>query len=389
MEALTQPSTQLQWDERRSGTAFSSPEYDDVICILHPSSASAIKIAKTVWTNTPENILQYQAPGLTAEGNNEADDLEMEELGQGDSLQEFKEPENLDIALRTSANVKNVNLGFVFGREPSKTDILCRTYTEGDARISGMHFRIFVTKHGILMLQDMSTNGTYVDEHFLQKNDGQPQQQLQRMLSHGSMIEVVAGGNKQTSKLEKARFIVKLPQRRDDTRYRANLEEYLLRREQARADHTTETPTLAPGSVGGGTTDMMTAGTARFSWGMGWDGNGKYNPIGELGKGAFATVFKVATADQGEIYAAKRIDKAAFMKKNVNSSILDQKFWNELNIMKKVDHVSSRSNILGTKLTSSQASHSRLPQLSLDVPSSIHHNGVCPCRRYVALHPRR
>ena len=324
----TQPSTQLHWDNRRSA-AYSSPEYDDVICILHPSSASAVAITRSLWEVTPEHILQYKKRGLTAEGQDEDDGLEMELEPQ--SFQPPEPPANLDIALRTTANLKNIQMGFVFGRDLQKTDIQFRSPEEDFHRVSNMHFRIYINESGILMLQDLSTNGTWVDDFHLKGN------QLRRMLNHGSMIHVVTGGNRTTATLDKIRFIVKLPQRKDDSQYKKNLREFLLEVQEAKQATHPQGKTLVkpPDPAGRGNSDLLTAGTARFSWNLGWDDNGKYNPIGEIGKGAFATVYKVATAEQGDIFAAKRIDKAAFMK----NGVVDAKFDNELNIMKRLSHV--------------------------------------------------
>ena len=341
MDGPTQPSTQPQWDMRRSSQGLSTSEYDDVICILHPSSITSGLMVKSIWQNTPEHILQYQNARLMVESHRGLDDLEMDHLEPEDEIShEIDEPENLDIALRTSSSIKNVVLGFTFGREPSKVDIALRTNSPGDVRISGMHFRIYVNKYGILMLEDTSTNGTVVDDNGLRGPN------RQRMLSHGSMIELIAGGDKMAYTVSKARFVVKLPQRQDPTRYNANLEQFLEAREQALA---AQEPTIQPGVVPliqpaeaarRADSNLMGAGTARYLWGMGWDGNGMYNPIGEIGKGAFAVVYKIATVDEGEIFAAKRIDKAAFVKQSANRDVLDRKFYNELNIMKKVDHVS-------------------------------------------------
>ena len=332
MEGPTQVSTQPQWDDRRSGAAFSSPEYDDVICILHPSSAPAIAVTKGIWQSTPGHILQFKKHGLTAEGDDgsDEDDLTLEPV-DGSSPEPEEEPANLDIALRTTAGLKDPKLGFVFGREMLKCDIPFRTNLQGDQRVSGMHFRIWVTEFGVLMLQDHSTNGTYVDDVLLNRWHSK------RMLSHGAMIEVITGGERASNTIEKARFIVKLPQRGDDSRYKVNLRSYLLKVQESNPMPQQTLPFFPrpPDPAGRENFDLLTAGTAR-GIGMNWNGDGKYNCIGEIGKGAFAIVYKIATVDHGEIFAAKRIDKQAFVK----HGNVDAKFYSELNIMKKVDHVS-------------------------------------------------
>lgn len=67
-----------------------------------------------------------------------------------------------------------------------------------------------------------------------------------------------------------------------------------------------------------------------------WNGSNRYNRVGRIGKGAFATVYKVTAKFDGKPYAAKELDKRKFMK----NGVLDQKVENEMRIMQKVKHVS-------------------------------------------------
>ena len=67
-----------------------------------------------------------------------------------------------------------------------------------------------------------------------------------------------------------------------------------------------------------------------------WDGSGKYNRVGPLGKGAFAVVYKCTSKFTGQPFAAKELEKRRFMK----NGVLDQKIDNEMKIMQKVRHVS-------------------------------------------------
>ncbi len=66
-----------------------------------------------------------------------------------------------------------------------------------------------------------------------------------------------------------------------------------------------------------------------------WNGSDKYNRVGQVGKGAFATVHKVTAKFDGKPYAAKELDKRRFMK----NGVLDQKVENEMKIMQRVEHV--------------------------------------------------
>lgn len=74
----------------------------------------------------------------------------------------------------------------------------------------------------------------------------------------------------------------------------------------------------------------------RFNHGMEWSGGDRFNVVGHIGRGAFATVFKLATKRDGEYFAAKQIEKRHFMRNNA----VDNKIHNEINIMKRLSHVS-------------------------------------------------
>jgi serine/threonine protein kinase len=66
-----------------------------------------------------------------------------------------------------------------------------------------------------------------------------------------------------------------------------------------------------------------------------WRGGPKYNKITTIGKGAFATVYKITAKFDGVPFAAKELEKRRFMK----NGILDQKVDNEMKIMKRIKHV--------------------------------------------------
>jgi serine/threonine protein kinase len=65
-----------------------------------------------------------------------------------------------------------------------------------------------------------------------------------------------------------------------------------------------------------------------------WNGSGKYNRTGTIGKGAFAVVYKVTSKYDGLPYAAKELEKRRFIK----NGVLDQKVENEMKIMQRVTH---------------------------------------------------
>lgn len=77
-----------------------------------------------------------------------------------------------------------------------------------------------------------------------------------------------------------------------------------------------------------------------------WKGSGKYNRGDRIGKGAFATVYKVTSKFDGRPFAAKELDKRKFMK----NGVLDQKVENEMKIMQRAKHVSELALLSNVRL---------------------------------------
>ncbi|KAJ6127824.1 hypothetical protein N7471_009041 [Penicillium samsonianum] len=296
MEA-TQESTQPCADPRRMGmnnSGIQDQDLADIICILHPNSHAA-----------------HDAVGATG-------GICAQHILQRDILQhESSHTAALDLALRLSSKVHNLGLGFCFGRNRSRCDVLLSV--DDDAkRVSNTHFRIFLTEDGILMLQDTSTNGTIVDNCRLRKSqkDGNS-----RMLTNGSVIQVITGS--QTS--DEVRFVVRIPSREGfAVQYHQNLFRYF---ERVHAHTPAHKERQGPGP-------SALAWSSANAYGMHWTGGAEYNVTGQIGKGAFATVYKIATKQHGAIYAAKELDKRRFMK----NGILDQKVDNEMKIMRDLTH---------------------------------------------------
>lgn len=146
------------------------------------------------------------------------------------------------------------------------------------------------------------------------------------MLTNGSIIQVVTGNQGS----DEVRFVVRIPAREGFAmQYTQNVLHYFERLQRAVAGvpqqktrHSSNQPVLS----------WSVANT----YGMHWTGGAMYNVTGQIGKGAFATVYKLATKQHGAIYAAKELDKHRFMKKG----ILDQKVDNEMKIMRDLTHVS-------------------------------------------------
>ncbi|KAL1955893.1 hypothetical protein VTO42DRAFT_7966 [Malbranchea cinnamomea] len=303
MDNATQPSTQPYTDPRRRGmnnSGLGERDVADIICILHPNSLSAHKAIAATARHEPQHILQRDQLVYEPEGD-------------------ITTASSDDIALRFSSQVKNPGLGFCFGRNSSRCDILL-VPDDREKKISNTHFRIYLNSEGILMLEDISTNGTIVDDKLIRKDRkyGSPTTQ---MLVAGSIIEVAGGDS-----VSEVKFIVRIPSRDEfEGQYTRNLIQYLNRVRQftQKAEEVEKrgTPFLVPQQVS-------------HSHGMHWNGGSKYNVTGQIGKGAFATVYKLATKDDGALYACKELDKRRLMKNNV----LDHKVDSEMRIMRGLQH---------------------------------------------------
>lgn len=300
----TQESTQPYSDPRRIGShnsGLQDQDVSDIICILHPGSHPAHE-AVDATSRQPkgyQHILQR-------------DDFQFDSIDSS----------SRDIAIRMSSSVHDLSMGFVFGRNPAKCDVLLSPEV-ASKHISNVHFRIFVNEDGILMLQDLSTNGTVVDDTRLWKRNTQ----TTRMLVNGSVI-IVASDNKHNKEV---RFVVRIPSRDGfSVQYTQNLMAYLDRVGR----HNAKVKNLQARAPPPQTALQWTLGNP---YGMHWTGGSIYNVTGQIGKGAFATVYKLATKQDGIVYAAKELDKRRFMK----NGILDQKVDNEMKIMKDLRHVSN------------------------------------------------
>ncbi|KAL2817447.1 kinase-like domain-containing protein [Aspergillus cavernicola] len=293
MEA-TQESTQPCTDPRLGGlnnSGLEEADLADVICILHPNSPAAHDAVAATARVAPWHILQKDA------------------LDHGGASTAA-----LDIALRLSSKVHDPNLGFCFGRTIARCDILLAA-DPTSRRISNTHFRIRFTKETILMLEDVSTNGTIVDSCRLRKRE----QDNSRMLTNGSVIQVINGEDT----LDEVKFVVRLPNREGFSDiYDKKLDHYI--------DKVHQPGTVQPGLRQTPVRSLQWANT----YGMHWSGGPTYNVTGQIGKGAFAVVYKLATKQHGSVFAAKELDKRRFMK----NGILDLKVDNEMKIMKDLKH---------------------------------------------------
>lgn len=304
MEA-TQESTQPCTDPRRLGRINSGlQEHDvsDIFCILHPNSPAAHDAVAATATLGPQHILQ-------------------KDILDRDSM----DTAALDIALRFSSDVRDLKNGFIFGRHQARSDVLLTPDDAGSKRLSNVHFRIYLTENGILMFQDTSTNGSLVDNCQLRKMN---KNNNSRMLLNGSVIQVVNGDPGADIEV---RFIVRIPSREGhEMQYTENLIRYLGQVRDLQAGD------AQPRSRQSSAQPVLPFATNQpyGTYGMNWSGGDKYNVTGQIGKGAFAIVYKLATKQHGVVYAAKELDKRRFMR----HGILDPKVDNEMRIMRDLKH---------------------------------------------------
>ncbi|KAI1444009.1 hypothetical protein F5Y02DRAFT_190418 [Annulohypoxylon stygium] len=332
----TQQATQNALDPRRFGkqnSGFSDEDISDIVCLLYANSDGASEEIQNI-ASSPEyahhTTRRYTANAIDSDRTREDDPARFGlTRGIGDHA----------LVIKLSSILKNPRLGFTFGRNRARCDI-CFENDPG-RRLSNIHFRIFVNKYGIVMLEDQSTNGTVVDDKLLRKKVNPKKGQCsatRRTLESGSTIKIVMH-NGDADLI----FLVRIPRRDGDHElaYRRKLGAY-LRRTQG---HDDVDKTIGPGP--GGHVNLFhppqrqlpddlweTTQEASERLPREWRGGEKYARVGVIGKGAFATVHKVTSKYDGSPYAAKELDKRKFMK----NGVLDQKVENEMRIMQKVKH---------------------------------------------------
>lgn len=341
----TQQATQKALDPRRFGqqnSGFSDEDISDIICLLYPiTEAANYEVQKLA--SSPEHACHTT-------GRYTADTIESD-LYHEDDARDFGSKSGIGahaLVLRLSSSLKDPRLGFTFGRNPKTCDICF--FDDPHRRLSNVHFRIYVNSYGSVLLEDESTNGTLVDNKMLQKrrrpsktneanHAGTPG--TRRTLESGSTINIIMHAVKWDLK-----FLVRIPRRDEDYQdaYMRNVEPYLLR---LNGVHDVD-KTIGPGPSGHVQLFAPTNGTglnnqAKMLEGLPtqpshppreWRGSDKYARVGVIGKGAFATVYKVTSKYDGSPYAAKELDKRKFMK----NGVLDQKVENEMKIMQRVKH---------------------------------------------------
>lgn len=312
---FTQPATQQVLDPRRVGrnnSGLNDGDIADVLAILHPATPTAIRIVEQAAEMRPQHVLFRNTLESMTDSMTNIEEQETiiiddngDRLGHGSRA-------GADLALRitSASSLRFKQLGFVFGRNPNSADIIFGQ--DSGKRISNQHFRIYINRDGILMLEDMSTNGTIVDDQLLKCKDKRFNKI--RMLSSGSIICIQSSNEE-----EMIRFIVRVPSRVSYIhRFRENLRNFIAE--------------CSPDADKEGV--MNRINKQYMGPTMKWDGGEHYNIVGMLGKGAFATVHQIATKMDGRLLAAKELEKRRFMK----NGLLDKKIDNEMKIMESLRH---------------------------------------------------
>ncbi|KAK8243882.1 hypothetical protein HDK90DRAFT_136662 [Phyllosticta capitalensis] len=328
----TQPLTQPLLDPRRLGQdtfGLDDDEVSDVFCILTPAAPAAYYIVKYNAEHSPQHILQTSVargaiPIEPSQSVEEADTFVVDSSGCV-----------CDLALRFSSELKQTHQQFLFGRSLEKCDIVFQTGPEVSKRVSNTHFRIYINEWGVLMLEDLSTNGTMVDDKLLKCKSRHRSSPVTTMLNSGSIISILSPKND-----EVIRFHVKIPAKDgNEERWRDHFLAYLNKVNIAKEKYFAQLEMdrnggdLGPQAAtrGGPVVPVMSSGQ---TYGMRWNGKPDYNVVDQLGKGAFATVYKLATVMNGEPFAAKELEKKRFIK----NGQMDKKLDNEMRIMKDLDH---------------------------------------------------
>lgn len=260
-QEATQPSTQQVLDPRRLGrnhSGLDDNDIADVLVILHPATPAAIKIVEMAAQTTQEHVLFYHS--LDSFDSEPVDIEEQETIIISKSGERVGQAPRAaaDLALRMSSarRLKYKHLGFIFGRNQLLSDIVFGQ--DSGKRISNQHFRIYTNLENILMIEDMSTNGTLVDDVWLKGRDKRFNKE--RMLTPNSMITIP-----HPNEAEVVRFLVRIPPHNSHLlRYNQNLEVFVSDCKTG-AERDTALQRLQKRALGPS---------------MKWDGGERYNIIG-------------------------------------------------------------------------------------------------------------
>ena len=323
-EEATQPCTQpMPMTGRRAINTTG------ILCTLFPTTATA--------RNTVNKLLQIN-PNFVFIPQSSVDSSDLDEgLGlPGTSVNGVP-----SIALRFEPGPKDPPKGFLLGRNSFKCDV-----TIGDIqttrRVSNVHFRIYVTEQHILMLEDCSTNGTFVDNVYLgprenNNHDLKLPEHLRpraRQLGNGSEIFLLKG-----PKEEETRFLVRIP-KSDGSGF---LSDRVMYSEYDPERNSMEQPVAGPSAYLIHMQNMLGQVGAVVSFPQAqrtnWPGQKTYELMDMIGHGAFATVHR-AVKDDGTPVAVKIIQRKASLMNKVDQGKGRAGVRKEVEILEALKHVS-------------------------------------------------
>ncbi|QSZ34079.1 hypothetical protein DSL72_005667 [Monilinia vaccinii-corymbosi] len=289
-------------------SGLSDEDAADIVCILHPDSEPARIVCSAIHKSNPKNTVSLKG------GNSES-------TAHG--------PFPCDLAVRLSANVKDIHLGWVFGRGHERCDFVLKGV---ENRVSNQHFRIYFNEYNTLMLEDMSTNGVSIDGVMLRCKLKEKEVPYKHTIENGSLLGVVISSTDPNN----LHFIIRVPQRSDEAQeaFDKNFVRYMYRLQDAQNQHGIKVAgmrqplNLFPNAVSRGASSTSMTRRRRE-----WRGGPKYNKINIIGKGAFAVVYRITDKHTGIPFAAKELEKKKFLVKNGA-----QKIDTEMKIMSKIHH---------------------------------------------------
>jgi hypothetical protein len=207
----TLPSTSVV-ESRLSNEALA-----DICCIFHLSTVSAHLGAALIHEETPKTTTNTVSNVTIWESNVcVLEDADFDLAAQGGG--------SCNVILRLSANLKNPVGGFYFGRDKKHCDFEIDQHGK-NRKISHIHFRICLNEFGVLILEDLSTNGTVVDDILLLGRKKDNGKDYIRALESGSVIIV-----------ENYRFAVCIPQHNHESEisYQQNVAAFFFRMNNVR-----------------------------------------------------------------------------------------------------------------------------------------------------------
>lgn len=194
-------------DPRRLGhhnSGLNDDDLTDVFCILHPASMPACVATAQIAEETPEHTISTTATTGIEMRLRDVHNKPLKAPTTNDLA--AKGLVSRDLALRLSANVKDPLMGFRFGRNRQRCDFMIGN-NDTAKKISNVHFRIYINTNSVVMLEDSSTNGTFVEKVMLKAKEKENGTPYRYQLQQGSLITILM-----TPPEEDIRFIVRIPQ---------------------------------------------------------------------------------------------------------------------------------------------------------------------------------